>query len=59
MAQELECGAEVTSDVALEAPLIGCSAASLVIATDGIAIDLNGPSQQIRFAASPGPKVMT
>lgn len=41
MAQELECGAEVTSNVTLAAPLTGCST-GLVIGADGITIDLNG-----------------
>jgi parallel beta-helix repeat protein len=40
-AQQLACGAEVTSDVTLEASLIGCST-GLVIGADGITVDLNG-----------------
>jgi parallel beta-helix repeat protein len=40
-AQALACGAEVTSDVTLEASLVGCST-GLVIAADGITVDLNG-----------------
>jgi hypothetical protein len=43
MAQELACGAEVTSDVTLDASLSGCST-GLVVGADGITIDLNGYS---------------
>ena len=40
-AQDLVCGAEVTSDVTLTASLTGCFT-GLVIAADGITVDLNG-----------------
>jgi parallel beta-helix repeat protein len=40
-AQALACGAEVTSDVKLEASLTGC-ATGLVVTADDITIDLNG-----------------
>jgi parallel beta-helix repeat protein len=41
MAQDLECGAQVTSDIILQASLVGCST-GLVVAADGVTIDLNG-----------------
>ena len=40
-AQTLECGAEVTGDVTLEASLTGCTT-GLVVGADGVTIDLNG-----------------
>src|SRR5688572_12390980 len=41
IAEDLGCGAEVTTDVVLSASLTGCST-GLIVAADGITIDLNG-----------------
>ena len=40
-AQVVACGAEVTADLTLEAPLTGCST-GLIVAADDVTIDLNG-----------------